>query len=165
MHSWLKISSHLSFIPFFCRFDISSTSNTFVALFQIPFTMQCIQHTWFGLHVDHGKTAVSLARTSKRPWVPLVVAFLQQNRQCCFREYLNDPICHCVINADASDDHQDALTEVSCVDEASSNPDELDDGSLSDVSSNPVELDDSTYLNLIFYIEPILRMLMRECIV
>ena len=104
--------------------------------------MQCIQHTWFDLHVELGKTAISLAVTSKQQWVPLVVAFLQQNRQCCFREYLNDPICHCINHAEASDDHQDALTEVSWLDEAPSNPVELDDGSSSEVSSNPVELDD-----------------------
>ena len=55
---------------------------------------------------------------------------------------MNDPIWHRVNHADASDDHQDALTEVNWVDEASSNPGELDDGSFSDVSSNPVELDD-----------------------
>jgi hypothetical protein len=104
--------------------------------------MQCIKHTWFDLHVELGKTAISLAATSKQQWVPLVVAFLQQNRQCCFREYLNDPICHCINHAVASDDHQDALTEVSWLDEAPSNPVELDDGNSSEVSSNPVDLDD-----------------------
>ena len=104
--------------------------------------MQCIQHTWFDLHVELGKTAVSLTRTSKQPWIPSVVAFLQQNRQCCFREYLNDPICHCNNNADASNDQQDALTEVSWKDEPAASPYELEDGSFSDVSSNPVELDD-----------------------
>ena len=62
--------------------------------------MQCIQHTWFDLRVQLGKTAKSLAMTSKQQWVPLVVAFLERNRQCCFTEYLDDPICHCFVDAE-----------------------------------------------------------------
>ena len=87
MHSWLSISSHHLFIHLFSIFDQPSSSNTFVvtALFQIPFTMQCIQHSWFGLRVELGKTAVSLARTSKRPWVPLVVAFFAAEQTMLFQ--------------------------------------------------------------------------------
>ena len=141
MHSWWQITNHM-LIYFLSEVDQPSNSNTFVALFQFHFTMQCIQHTWFDLHVQLGKTAKSLASTSKQQWVPLVVSFLERNKQCCFREYLYDPICHCVNNADASDDRQDALTEVSWLDEASSNPVELDDGVSSEASLNTVELDD-----------------------
>lgn len=97
-------------------------------------TSKCIQHTWFQLHVQLAKDMRQVNQVSKIAWVPLVANFIQNQRNLCFAEYLDDPVCHC-FDAERSAD-------VDWVDEGP-NPVELDDGVdwVSD-SQNPVELDD-----------------------
>ena len=71
-----------------------------------PAARACIQHTWFATHVQLGKEARELKKIGKASWVHLLVDFLERQRQCCFREYLDDPICHCFDEPN----NQDGLT-------------------------------------------------------
>ena len=98
---------------------------------------KCIQHTWFELHVQLGKAIRAVRPVSKVAWALLVADFLQRQRNLCFGEYLDDPVCHCF---DAEGGAVE--TDVDLVAD-SSNPVDLDDGvDWASDSSNLVELDD-----------------------
>ena len=101
---------------------------------------KCIQHTWFELHVQLGKDIRAVRPVSKVAWALLVADFLQRQRNLCFGEYLDDPVCHCFDAEGGADERE--YSDVEWVSNAS-NPVDLDDGVdwVSD-SSNPVELDD-----------------------
>ena len=97
-----------------------------------------------------GKDIRAVRPVSKVAWALLVADFLQRQRNLCFGEYLDDPVCHC-FDAEGGADVDWVEFEPSPVElddgvdlvSDSSNPVELDDGvDWVSESSNPVELDD-----------------------
>jgi hypothetical protein len=89
-----------------------------------PATRICIQHTWFATQVQLSKDVRELKKVGKAPWISVLVDFFERQRRCCFREYLDDPMCHCFEEAK----HQDSDHDVNWVSPLAENDLELDDG-------------------------------------